>query len=557
MRPNFTQICGLFFFFNILVGYSQVTLNASLGSPTGSYSNLKETFDRINDGTHQGDITIQITADITENVTAVLNNSGAGFSNYTSVTITPSGGAPRIVSGNLASNGLIYLNGADYVTIDGLNTLGNALIFENENPAAPTIKFSSNSNASENNLITNCTILGATSSSYSGVILFQWASNNVLSDNVIGPFSNNNPANLIYAGYFYAGDSNFNSITGNDLSDYGNSSATRAAAIYLEYGTNWTINNNTIFQSSARSFNNPSFNRYYGIYVRNGSGHQINNNIIGYSSASQTGITQIDLSGAASSVDLYPIHFTSDGSTESNIENNVISEFSISGTTQHIGFYPIFYEGTYNSSASILRNARISNNLVGSETKPNAITLNTGGNMRFRAILLGNPGSSLNYLYDVTINNNRIGGIQVPTTGSSLGYFNGITTKGYAGSIVRVTENTIGFPSAPIQIGDNPTSSQYSYSGIYVSYNGYEHVTLEGNTIQNLRSYSTNYSSQGIELFKYNPTNTYVITDNTVRSLQAEGELSGIKSNYNPSGSLYADNKIYDLLSNHNTYGMY
>lgn len=555
------QLKGLLFLlllvvFNVLTAQAQVTVSATSGTPNSNYTTLKSAFDKINDGTHQEDIIISITGDIIETTTAVLNESGFGSANYTKITISPSGGMERVVSGNIGSNGLVYLNGADNVTIDGLNTLGNALTFQNENTNAPTIKLSGNTTSTDNNSVKNCTILGSNLNASGAVIHLQWANNNTIVSNTVGPYNSNRPSNLIYAGYYYKGDSNYNTISDNNLFDYGNTNSTVAAAISADQVTHWTIENNRIYQTGTITFNNSSFNRYYGVYIRNGSGHLVKNNRIGYSSANGTGFTNIILGTTNSNIDIYPIFLTSNGTATSLIENNSISGFNIDGGSRYLGFYPIFYEGTYGSSSSILRKAFISNNLVGSESDPNSIQLTTTGQIRFRAINVGNPSSSLNYLYDLTANNNSIGGIQIPTTTSSLVYFNGMVTQALSGANVKFVDNTIGFPNAPIRIGDSPTANQFSYDGIYVAYGGYEKVVIDKNTIQHISSASTVHASFGIELFKYNPSNVYTITNNTVRNLESQADLTGIKSVYTPSGSVYSGNTIYNLTSAKNCYGM-
>jgi len=73
----------------------EVTLTATAGTPAGSFTTLKEAFDAINLGTHQGTIVISINADTTEAAPAVLNASGAGAALYTGITISPAGGAAR------------------------------------------------------------------------------------------------------------------------------------------------------------------------------------------------------------------------------------------------------------------------------------------------------------------------------------------------------------------------------------------------------------------------------------------------------------------------------
>jgi hypothetical protein len=73
----------------------------------------KEAFDKINDGTHQGDITIKLRGNTNETVTAALNNSGnASGAVYTSIELYPT--APSVtITGILQAH--INLNGADNV----------------------------------------------------------------------------------------------------------------------------------------------------------------------------------------------------------------------------------------------------------------------------------------------------------------------------------------------------------------------------------------------------------------------------------------------------------
>jgi len=57
---------------------SQVVLTATGGALAGSYTTVKQAFDSINSGYHQGAITISITLSTTETASCVLNSSGAG-----------------------------------------------------------------------------------------------------------------------------------------------------------------------------------------------------------------------------------------------------------------------------------------------------------------------------------------------------------------------------------------------------------------------------------------------------------------------------------------------
>jgi hypothetical protein len=128
-----------------LVGPVTVTATAGTVGPT-DYATLKLAFDAINAGTHQGAITIDIVSSTTEGTTpATLNSSGAGSASYTSVLIRPSTDGVSI-SGNPASGfGVVQLNGADNVTIDGdnPNTGGTNRNLTITNTAVSTTTYSS------------------------------------------------------------------------------------------------------------------------------------------------------------------------------------------------------------------------------------------------------------------------------------------------------------------------------------------------------------------------------------------------------------------------------
>ncbi|MBS1792678.1 MAG: hypothetical protein JSS81_02420 [Acidobacteria bacterium] len=99
-------------------------------------------FAAINAATLTGNVTVQIAGDLTAETGAVALNQTTEEptgSNFT-VKIFPTGAA-RAISGSLASDGLIRLNGADRVTIDGsLNGTGTdrSLTITNTNTTAPT-----------------------------------------------------------------------------------------------------------------------------------------------------------------------------------------------------------------------------------------------------------------------------------------------------------------------------------------------------------------------------------------------------------------------------------
>ncbi len=70
---------------------AQINILSTAGAGFGSYTTLKETFDSINSGYFQGDITIDIAGSTTETAPPMLNADGYGLAAYTSIYITNSG----------------------------------------------------------------------------------------------------------------------------------------------------------------------------------------------------------------------------------------------------------------------------------------------------------------------------------------------------------------------------------------------------------------------------------------------------------------------------------
>ena len=132
-RKSLLTLSGIVFvtLFAGAAAQAQVSLTATAGTPSGSFTTLKGAFDAINAGTHQGAITINLNGNTTETASATLCASGgSGFattacaasltSSYTAVSMTAA--AAATVSGNFVGP-LIEFDGADNVTIDGANLL--------------------------------------------------------------------------------------------------------------------------------------------------------------------------------------------------------------------------------------------------------------------------------------------------------------------------------------------------------------------------------------------------------------------------------------------------
>jgi hypothetical protein len=180
MRPSIRRV-WLFTGINVLLFIcitciaavaQNVNVTATAGTASASYTTLKGAFDAVNAGTHQGAITMDIAITTAEGATpAVLNSSGAGSASYTSVLIRPSVGGVNIVGAPPTGRGVIELNGADNVTIDGdnPNTAGTNRDLSIQNTAAATTTFTSVVRialstlvtSANNDVVKNCILTGS------------------------------------------------------------------------------------------------------------------------------------------------------------------------------------------------------------------------------------------------------------------------------------------------------------------------------------------------------------------------------------------------------------
>src|SRR5262245_12813165 len=155
-----------------------VEVEATLGNPgPTAYATLGAALAAINGGTHQGAINVEICGNTTEGVTpATLNSSGSGSASYTSVSIVPLLDGLSVSGNPVSGFGVIQLNGADNVTIDGDNPnsvgINRNLTVANTAAAATTLEavirvatsaaapFDTNNNLTIKNLILTGNVTG-------------------------------------------------------------------------------------------------------------------------------------------------------------------------------------------------------------------------------------------------------------------------------------------------------------------------------------------------------------------------------------------------------------
>ena len=258
--PGVTPVTSNLFTVNVPLAGGTVTVG-----PAGDYTSFTKAgglFAALNGSGLSGSMTANVIGDILdEDGTNALNQwnefNGSGYT----LTIQPSGSTARTLSGTLAGP-LFNFNGADRVTINGLNTGGNALTISNLSNAVTagtaTIKLAGDAT---NNTITNCTVLGSgltTGSTtpvdggtiYIGMGVTTGNDNITISNCKVGPAGANLPSKGIYSNGSTASSAIANgnvSITNCEIYDF--FATTGCAGIYANTGnTDWSITNNKIYQ---------------------------------------------------------------------------------------------------------------------------------------------------------------------------------------------------------------------------------------------------------------------------------------------------------------------
>lgn len=502
---------------------AQVDLTATGGTLNASYITLKAAFDAINTGTHTGVITIGISGNTTETATAVLNASGSGSANYTSITISPTGGAARTISGAIAAGSpLIDLNGADNVTVNGLNTGGNSLTLSNTTVSSTsgtsTIRFIADAT---NNTITNCMIQGSFSN-FSGNganILFSTGTttgndNNTISNCNIGPAGANLPTKCIYGNGSQTttaiGNSSIN-ITNNDFHDFFGA-AVSSSGITTNGGCNtWTITNNRFYQTATRTWTSGTTNSAIDIRpataIHGAQGFTITGNIIGYATNSQTGT--YTLTGSAGK--FTGIQFTGiAGGAASIINNNTIASVSLSGVTSSGISNSSPFMGIFVSSGLVTSNG----NTIGSQSVTGSLVFSTNTTSTTEVYGISNIGND-----NWTANSNNIGGISVTNAGASGTFIiYGLRSNASTGINFSAASNNVGGTVAnSIQLTATGTSSQ-----VIGMQTAAAAASLTSNMIRNLTTNIGIGTATGASVIGMNFTNTtssHTLSQNTIFNL--------------------------------------
>ncbi|HEV8240631.1 MAG TPA: DUF11 domain-containing protein [Thermoanaerobaculia bacterium] len=508
--------------------FAQVDVTATGGTLNASYTTLGGAFTAINAGTHTGTITIGISGNTTEAAPAVLNASGSGAASYTTIGISPTGGAARSISGAIAAGSpLIDFNGADNVTIDGLNSGGNSLTIANTTVSATsgtaTIRFIGGATS---NTITNSNIQGSGTMSVAtnGATIFfstdavtaNGNDNNTISNNNIGPAGANLPTKAILGNGSTTTTAIGNSgivINNNNIFDYFGAAVT-SSGIATNGGCNtWSITNNRFYQTGTRTWTTGSL--HVGIDIRpatatsGAQGFTITGNTVGFASNTQTGT--YTLTGAGTGAKFIGILFNGIvAGTTTTVSNNTVAAVSMTGVT---GF------GTTTASpfTGILfqeGNGITNGNTIGSQSATGSLTFSTTTTSATDVYGIHNFSSNA-----WTSNNNNIGGISVTNLGAS-GTFLLMGMRAFTGTTVTWTatgNNVGGTVASSIQLNATGTASQVE--GMFSSN---APTVLTSNVIRNMTTNigtgtTTTASMIGIGLTSTTPNHT--LSQNSIFNL--------------------------------------
>lgn len=494
---------------------AQVSVTATGGSLTGSYTTLKDAFDAINSSVHQGVINITLTANTTEGTTpATLNGNNADPANYTSVTIKAN--TAVTISGNPGAGfGVIQLYGSSNVTIDGEAskkiTVQNTSTATNIGTSVIRVIVNSTTVKTANNIsIKNLKIIG-----------------NVINYNASGNINGNQQGNFTYGIYFGGGaegqtnvaapnalqstsatPDRFNNldaaptgatisgvtIQNNEVSSTGRAIVFNAATQSI--GSNLQINNNTVGNSTAGATNQVYTK---GIFIRGSSDATVTQNTVYVESWVNDTLTAIDLHDEIGGGDIF-------------ISNNTIGRVKYNGTTRGAtGIAVLSANNDFEINNNTIQN--ITANIVTTATSPlgaNGILINTTGGI---ANIYNNKINAI-----ANINTTGIGsaaGIRLFKAANGAGIFNNFISNVMQSGISTADNLETGNIGAGISI-ENGSFHQILHNSIHL----YGSVPANSN--------ATSYACLALNTTTKNLTIKNNIFSNQITTSTAKGAMVGI-----------------------------
>ncbi|MFZ4581801.1 MAG: T9SS type A sorting domain-containing protein [Paludibacter sp.] len=532
--------------FAISLNVSVFAINETrtVGNTGANYATLKAAFDAINAGTLTGNVTLRIIANTTETSTAVLNASGTGSSNFTTLSIFPTISGLSI-TGNLAAP-IIDFDGADNVSIDGRVLAGGnvkSLVISNTSSSAvsgtSTVRFL---NDAVSNSIQYCIIKGSATNATTGVLFLSTSTqstgndNNTISINdITASVDGNRPINAIYSEGSPNRENSNNTLANNNIYNFFNRSFVSCGVNIASYSTAFTISNNSFFETA--SFVPTANVNYTVINVNNlaGSAFQILNNYIGGSFELCSGAAWAKTNVANNA---FTGIYTAVGTdAPSSIQGNKISNMLWENNTVGNWIGIMAQAGDINIGTTLA-------NTIGESSGTSAIvySLNTMGGFMCPIQINSND--------DVNCNTNIIGSLTINNATRTIGIF-----KNSSSGSTTINSNLIGSNNTvnSIQVSANPIGSTQFLTAIQVQ--GFQSNTVDGNTISNLVANSTGTGfARGIEIL----SGTNTVSNNTIQRIKTAStnatSLCGLSFTNSSFDNLISGNSISDIENNNTLY---
>lgn len=509
-----------------IINSYKIPFSGSYSIGTGEvFTSLTKTdglFASINSAGLMGNATFNIVSDITEDGTNALNQwteSGAG--NYT-LLIQPDGTTLRTLSGN-AAGGLIRLNGADRVTIDGSNSgSGSFLSFKNTNTSGTTGTAFMFSNGALDNNIRNISA-EAYANATNGVILFGAStiaggnSNNLIDNCTINATVASNTGNVaIYAAGTVGNENASNTISNNSIYGYRDCGLDISAT----GSTAWTISGNSFYNGQVSgTINYAATSTLHGIRVLGGSGYSILNNYIGGQGTLASGDNAIYNSTTGNISYQGILLTTNSASPASAIKGNTIAAISISSVPTAVGSIAFTGIESNGSGINIGGTADGEGNTIGSNTSNGSIVVTTSTTTTNNTSFITGINCAST---DGLIIGNQVGGIDINNIGSApaASSFRGLYINS-AAPPSQVNKNIIGsnVTSNSIQVLSVSTATTTSLCGILIGSAVNSNILLDGNLIENLSQLSTVSSGNFTGISNNASSGILTISNDTIQNI--------------------------------------
>lgn len=512
----------------------------------GSYPTLADGFNAINGGAQTGaTILVSIVGNTTETVTATLNQGA-----WTLLTISPSGGVPRSITGNIAGS-LVNLDGADRVVVNGLNSGGNSLTFDNSNnTSASTMQFI---NDARLNLVQNCSLLGSNTSATSGTVFISTSAggggNDSLSFNActLDASGINLPIHGIYSDGTVGQENSSILINNCNVANYFSASAVSRGIFVNTNNAIWTVSSCRFYQSATRTYT--TANTHRALQIASGDNHSIVSNTIGYATSAGTGTYTMTGTIATRFIG---IEMAAGTAVASSIQGNLVRNISLNTSSAAATTYGVLCGISVTSGQVNI--GTVAGNIIGSTSGVDAlVAIPTASN----GAVVGIHSSSTGVM---VIQNNSIGGFTSSgVTAAVAGGIIGINVSGVASSM-SILNNTIGNTTANNMRGGTSGLTTGSSQVVGITLPSTPTVSIvSNNTIQNLSSYGTGTAGyvRGISTQASTAApGTHTITNNFIFALTTDSRSTALTNGYASANGIAFSSGVNSVVANNTIYNI-